>query len=141
MTGGFPAANRTAVLRRLILSHPRLAAALIALALAMKLVVPAGFMPVAGPGTMVVLVCTQMGPQRVTIEVPGAPAQPDDTTKADQPCVFAGLSQALLPGADSVQIAAALAFVLSLGFAAVVLPSLRRARQAWPPLRGPPLIA
>lgn len=141
MTGAAPAANRTSVLRRVILSHPRLAAALIALALAMKLVVPTGFMPVAGPGTMVVLVCTQMGPQRVTIEVPGAPAQPDDTAKADQPCMFAGLGQALLPGADPVQIAAALAFILTLGFAAVVLPSLSRLRGAWPPLRGPPLTA
>jgi hypothetical protein len=129
------------VLRRLILSRPRIAAALIALALAMKLVVPAGFMPVAGPGTMIVLVCTQMGPQRVAIEVPGAPSQPDDADRADQPCVFAGLGQALLPGADPVQIAAALAFILAIGFAAIVLRPLRRERHAWPPLRGPPLTA
>jgi hypothetical protein len=129
------------VLRRLILSRPRIAAALIALALAMKLVMPAGFMPVAGAGQLMVLVCTEFGPQRVAIDVPGAPAKSDDATKADQPCAFAGLGLALLPGADPVQIAAALAFILALGFAAVALPRLRPVRHSWPPLRGPPRLA
>jgi hypothetical protein len=141
MTGGFPAANRAGVLRRIILSHRLAAAALIALALAMRLVMPAGFMPVAGSGQLMVLVCTEFGPQRVAIDVPGAPSKPDDADKADQPCAFAGLGLALLPGADPVQIAAALAFILALGFAAVALPRLRPARHAWPPLRGPPLTA
>lgn len=139
MTGGFPAANRHRVLRRFILTHRLAFGALLALALAMKLVMPAGFMPVAGAGKLMVLVCTEFGPQRVAIDVPGAPAKPDDATKADQPCAFAGLSQAMLPGADPVQIAAALAYILALGFAAATLPPLLRLRHAWPPLRGPPL--
>lgn len=139
MTGGFPAANRQGVLRRFILSHRLAAAALIALALAMRLVMPAGFMPAAGAGKLMVLVCTEFGPQRVAIDVPGTPAKPDDAAKADQPCAFASLGQALLPGADPVQIAAALVFILALGFMAVALPGLRAARHAWPPLRGPPL--
>lgn len=141
MTGRFPAANRRRVLRRFILSHRLAFGALLALALTMKLVMPAGFMPVAGAGKLMVLVCTEFGPQRVAIDVPGAPAKPDDAPKADQPCAFAGLAQALLPGADPVQIAAALAFIMALGFAAVVLPPLLRARHSWPPLRGPPLAA
>lgn len=141
MTGGFPAANRASVLRRIILSHRLAAAALIALALAMKLVMPAGFMPVAGPGQIMVLVCTEFGPQRVAIDVPGAPAKSDDGMKADQPCAFAGLGQALLPGADAIQIAAALAFILLLGFAPVTDLRLLAVRHAWPPLRGPPLTA
>lgn len=141
MTGRFPAANRARVPRRLILSHRLAFGALLALALAMKLVMPAGFMPVAGAGKLMVLVCSEFGPRQVAIDVPGLPTKPDDATKASQPCAFAGLGQAMLPGADPVQVAAALAFILALGFAAVVLPSLVRARHAWPPLRGPPLTA
>ncbi|WP_079247123.1 hypothetical protein [Sphingomonas turrisvirgatae] len=141
MTGGFPVANRRAVLRRFILSHRLAFGALLALALAMRVMMPAGFMPAIGTGKLMVLVCTEFGPQRVAIDIPGAPARPDDANKADQPCAFAGQGQALLPGADPVQIAAALAFILALGFAAVVLPRLRPARHAWPPLRGPPQAA
>lgn len=127
--------------RRFLLSHPRAAAALIALALAMKLAVPAGFMPVAAPGQLMVLICTEFGPQHVAIDVPGMPATPDDGAKMDQPCAFAGLGLAWLPGADAMLLAAALAFILVLGFAAVTLPLLARTPRLRPPLRGPPRTA
>ncbi|MBX3592909.1 hypothetical protein [Sphingomonas sp.] len=129
------------MLRRLVLAHPRLAAALLALTLAMKLAVPAGFMPVAGNGTLVLAVCSQMGPQRIVIEVPGLPAQPDDAGRKEQPCAFAGFAHALASGADPFLLAGAIAFILTLGFMAAPLPPRRRARHAWPPLRGPPAIA
>lgn len=124
--------------RRLILDHPRIAAVLIALALAMKVAVPAGFMPVAVPGQLMVLVCTEFGPQHVAIDVPGMPAKPDNGAKMDQPCAFAGLGLAWLPGADPELLAAALVFVLALGFAAVTTPLLARTPHLRPPLRGPP---
>lgn len=127
--------------RRFILSHPKAAAALIALALAMKLAVPAGFMPVAAPGQLMVLVCTEFGPQHVAIDVPGMPAKPDDGAKMDQPCAFGGLGLAWLPGADAVLLAAALVFILALGFAAVTVPLLARTPRLRPPLRGPPRTA
>lgn len=107
----------------------------------MKVVVPAGFMPVAGPGQIMVLVCTQFGPQHVAIDVPGMPAKPGDGAKMDQPCAFAGLGLAWLPGADPVLLAAALGFILALSFAAVVVPRLARTPRLRPPLRGPPRIA
>ena len=129
------------MLRRFVLSHPRIAAALLALALAMKLAVPAGFMPVASPGQIMVLVCTEFGPQHVAIEVPGMPAKPDDSAKVGQPCVFAGSGLAWLPGADAVLLAAALVFILALGFVAAVAPRLERIAYLRPPLRGPPLTA
>ena len=124
--------------RRFILDHPRLAAALIALALAMKVAVPAGFMPAAVPGQMMVLVCTEFGPQHVAIDVPGMPAKSGDAAKTDQPCAFSGLGLAWLPGADPVLLAAALLFILALGLAAVATPPLPRTRHLRPPLRGPP---
>ncbi|WP_423601824.1 hypothetical protein [Sphingomonas sp. MS122] len=127
--------------RRFVLDHPRFAAALLALALVMKLAVPPGFMPVAASGQIMVLVCTQFGPQHVAIDVPGMPAKPDDGAKMDQPCVFAGLGLAWLPGADPALLAAALVFILALGFAAVGVPRLARTPYLRPPLRGPPLTA
>ncbi|HEY0622913.1 hypothetical protein [Sphingomonas sp.] len=127
--------------RRFILDHPKLAAALIALALAMKLAVPAGFMPVAGPGQMMVLVCTEFGPQRVAIDVPGMPAKPDDAIKMSEPCAFAGLGLGWLPGTDPMLLAGALRYIFALGFVAVSTPLLARAPYLRPPLRGPPLTA
>lgn len=140
MTGGFPAANRDPVFRGLILSHRWCAAALIALALAMKLVVPAGYMPVERGGTITVMVCTGMGQQQVEIDVPGMPAKPDGASRvAGQPCAFAGVGLDMLPGMDTVLLAGALAFILALGFAGVAVPRVARARRSWPPMRGPPV--
>lgn len=142
MTGGFPAANRHAVFRELILSHRWWAAALIALALAMKLAVPTGFMPVERAGTIVVMVCTGMGQQQVEIDVPGMPVKEDGATRAaGQPCAFAGLGMDMMPGVDPVLLAGALAFILALGFAAVAVLRVDRVRHLWPPMRGPPLIS
>lgn len=139
MTGGFPAANRRPVFRGLILSHRWWAAALIALALAMKLVVPAGYMPVERAGTITVMVCTGMGQQQVEIDVPGVPMKPDGAARiAGQPCAFAGLGLDMMPGVDPVLLAAALAFILALGFVGVAVVRVDRARQYWPPMRGPP---
>lgn len=142
MTCRFPAANRTLVFRGLILSHRGFAAALIALALAMKLAVPAGFMPVEQAGKIVVMVCTGMGQQQVEIDVPGMPVKEDGATRAaGQPCAFAGLGMDLLPGVNPVLLAGALAFILALGFAAVAVVRVDRARQLWPPMRGPPVFS
>ncbi len=142
MTGRFPVANRHPVFRGLILSHRWWAAALIALALAMKLAVPAGFMPVEQAGKIVVMVCTGMGQQQVEIDVPGMPAKQDGATRAaGQPCAFAGLGLDMMPGVDPVLLARALAFILALGFVGVAVVRVDRARQYWPPMRGPPLIS
>lgn len=137
MTGWFPVANATGVFRRLIFAYPGIAAGLLALTLAMK-VVPAGFMPVASPGQMLVLVCTEFGSKHIAIDVPGIPAQPDDIAQTVQPCIFSGVALALLPVADPILIAAALAFILALGFAPLVLSILVPPSHVRPPLRGPP---
>ena len=53
-------------------------------------------------------------------------------------CPYAVLAHATLPGADPVLLAAALAFILALGFALPAAPRLRRPSFLKPPLRGPP---
>jgi len=125
--------------------HGNLAAAwaLLALSLAMKFVVPIGYMPMFSAAGIEIVICTGMGPATATMAMPGmdhgkkggdhAPAKPD------APCAFAGLSAPSLGGADIVQLAVALAAIVAACILAVAV--LRIARQAFlrPPLRGPPL--
>ena len=144
-----------AILRRLILTHKAAALLAIAIALAMKAIVPAGFMPMLVEGRVVIALCPGSSPA-VTMAHPaamahhempavqhGGPSKPD-TPQHDnkpQPCAFAGLTAPSLAGADPVVLAGAIAFVLALGVQIVVaLPTIRPARLR-PPLRGPPVIA
>ena len=75
------------------LLHQRLTIVWLAAALALKLVVPAGFMPMGGEHRLAVTICTGMGPVETTIVVPGknAPHAPVGH-EGSGPCAFAGLS-------------------------------------------------
>lgn len=129
-------------LRTLVLGNQVLVAALLALALLMKLAVPAGFMPTISDGRILVSVCSGTGPTTMVMTIPGVEhGKPDGDTrhdKAEQPCAFAGLSAPSLAAADPILLAAAILFVLILGtrpFAALVSTTPPHLR---PPLRGPP---
>lgn len=133
--------------RRLIHAHRALAALLLLAALSLKLLVPAGFMPVAGSdGTITVLICSgaQAGPMTMEMPVPGLPAghgDPQTPAKAEMPCTFAGLAMPMLSGADPLLLAVAIAFVLALAVRAVLPVPPRPAVYLRPPLRGPPATA
>lgn len=130
----------------MIRAHPRLAALLLALALAMKALVPAGYMVGTGSRSPTMEICADSLGQRITkqITVANARAHPADTAKADmakKPCAFAGHAAPLLGGADGWLLAGALAFILALGFAPVHAPLLRRLVALLPPPCGPPVHA
>jgi hypothetical protein len=117
---------------------------LIALALAMKLLVPAGYMLAPSSKFLTVLVCSGTNMDPVTIKVPMAPAVPGtgDSDTADKTvCAFSGLGLAGLAATDPDLLAAAILFILALGFLPV--QPVLRAIPAYlrPPLRGPPLTA
>ncbi|WP_294321440.1 hypothetical protein [uncultured Sphingomonas sp.] len=144
--------------RRLFLTHNALAALVIAVALLMKAVVPAGFMPMLVEGRVVIALCSGFGPVP-PIAAGSAMAGMHHGTAMDaahgahdrkdggqhdnkpQPCAFSGLSAPSLGGADPVVLAIAIAFVLMLGLRIVVALPVRRAVRLRPPLRGPPGIA
>jgi hypothetical protein len=131
-------------LRRLVLRRPILAAWLVAMALMMKMLVPAGFMPSATGGFMTVQLCTGMGPQTVTMALPGKAGEHDGQDqhgKVDQPCAFSGLAAPTLAAADAVLLAAAIAFILAAAFMPAAPPMAVRRAFLRPPLRGPPGIA
>lgn len=127
-------------LRALLFDNRRLALGLVVLALLIKALIPSGYMLSDKAGhVLTVTICGDASGQTLTkqIEVPGS----GDHAKGETKCVWGLLAMAALGGADVLLLAAALAFILALGFAArrSALPA-RRAHLR-PPLRGPPVFA
>jgi hypothetical protein len=137
-----------APLRALLRSHRRLAALLLALALCMKALVPAGYMVGGsmvdgGAKVLTIEICADTLGAKLTrqIAVPHHAAPGDaqgDHGKSAAACPYAGLAMAGLAGVDTALLALALGFILALGFAPVPPPRLARAAYFRPPLRGPP---
>ena len=133
-------------LRTLLLRHRALAILLVAAALCLKALVPAGYMLEADHKVLTVAVCMDSAGHTVTrdIVVPmkGSPAgDAARHAEAGKACAWSSLGMASLAGADALLLAAALAFILALGFAPATAPRPRRAVWLRPPLRGPPLTA
>jgi hypothetical protein len=133
-------------LRALIRDHCHLAMALLALALCIKALVPAGFMVSASSTIITVTVCSDASGGMKTMQIalpmkPGhAKSDPAQDAKAST-CAFAGLAHLATTGTPPLLLAIALAAILLLG----VLPQgrlpLKRAARLRPPLRGPPATA
>jgi len=123
-------------LRHIIRDHRLLACLLFAAALAMRVLVPAGFMPVASGG-LAVEFCSGSGPVTMVMEFPGVPGKAEH--KADSPCAFGALAAPGLAGADPIQLAIALALIALVAlFWAAPVP-VHRATHLRPPPQGPPL--
>ena len=132
-------------LRAFTRDHRGLTAFLIALALAMKALVPAGYMLSESNAVLTVQICADAQGQHLTkqIAIPMSGKAAGGETKhgaAGGGCAFGSLAMAL-SGTDGILLALALVFVLVLGFAPGHPPRLRRIARSLPPLRGPPLSA
>lgn len=131
-------------LRRLLLDHRALTAWVLACAMMMKILVPAGFMPVVSAGNVTIEICGGTAPapmvKAMTMAMPGMVHHSDkaDHQGRDMPCAFSGLTAPSLAAADPVLLAIAIAFIVALVFRVqVALPIAARAYLR-PPLRGPP---
>lgn len=131
-------------LRRLLLEHRLLCGWLIAAALLMKAVLPAGFMPMHAGGTLVLGFCSGYGPQTIVVTIPdreGRTAPDEHRAVGEMPCAFAGLAMPGLAAADPVLLLLAIAFVLERAIrTAAAIPTIARIYLR-PPLRGPPSAA
>jgi len=133
--------------RALSRRNGQLALVLLVLALAVKALVPAGFMISAtGDRFMSVTICADASgaPRQMQIAIPGKDDGGSGHSKAadkGQPCAFSGLGHAALGGADPVLLASALAFILLMGFALRPAVPLRDIHFLRPPLRGPPSLS
>ncbi|MES2986599.1 MAG: hypothetical protein V4808_01710 [Pseudomonadota bacterium] len=121
-------------LRAIVRAHRGAAALLLAMALLLRVVVPAGFMPSMENGQMVVGVCNSTGPSTVVIDIPGLEHKKD----VQKGCAFSDLSLSSLAGTDPLLIAALIAFMMALGLVFAHQFPPRAPVRLRPPLRGPP---
>ncbi|OYW47041.1 MAG: hypothetical protein B7Z33_01370 [Sphingomonadales bacterium 12-68-11] len=121
------------ILRALARRHSRLAVLVVLVALALRIVVPGGFMPAFAQGGVTITICHGDGSSQSTIPVPVK-----TLPGASQTCAFADLDLPALGAVDPVLLAVALAFAIALGLAASAPLRLRAFARLRPPLRGPP---
>lgn len=98
-------------------------------------------MPSFDHGRFEIAICTGAGPATMAMEMPGM-AKPGAAHEAmKSPCAFADLALPAIGGADPIQLAEAIRFILALGLViAVGIAPLPQGRLR-PPKRGPPLPA
>lgn len=131
-------------LRAFLRDHARLAWLVVGLALAMKALVPAGFMVASQGQVLTVQVCADAtgGDHLRQIAIPVGEKPAGDTGQANYaPCPWSAHADGSLAATDAVLLAAALAFILVLGFTARTLALPTPATKVRPPLRGPPVLA
>ena len=135
-------------LRRL-LAQRHLAVLILAAALAMKLLIPGGYMLSVEHGRMAITLCPGTVPVPKPNPMPMAGMHGDGAghhddkpmhAQAEMPCAFAGLSHQALGAIDPILIAGLIAFIMALGAAPSPPLSVAQARRLRPPLRGPPLL-
>jgi len=133
-------------LRASVFGHRHIAILILALALAMKALIPAGTMISAGSQLLTISICSGVDGSETTttIAVPvkkSAPGDHDDSGKTGGQCAFSALSLVAIGGADAALLALAFAFILVLGLAPARRLPARRNLRIRPPLRGPPATA
>lgn len=131
---------------RLLREHRRLAAILVAMALCMKALVPAGFMVGATAKLITIEICADASGGNLTrqmaIPLKGGPGgEQSGHGKSDAICAWTALANAAHSGTDALLLVLALAFILALGFLLQAAEPVRRSCHIRPPTRGPPLPA
>ncbi|MBW8910437.1 MAG: hypothetical protein JF564_00715 [Sphingomonas sp.] len=122
--------------------HAMIAMSIMVLVLAVRALIPAGYMTSASPAGLTVELCSGISGKTVTIALPGPSGhQEHGKAQADSPCAFASLGQVMTSATDPVLLAAAIAFVIALSTVLDRSPPLARSGHLRPPLRGPPLVA
>jgi hypothetical protein len=131
--------------RAFFLRHRALALAVIALALMMKAIVPVGTM-IGGDVTALTLrVCDGYadGDTGHDIVIATKKSGHNEAGKAlhdQQACPFSALAHAHVGGADPIQLAIALAFIVLVGLAPPIRTPPRPLARLRPPLRAPPAL-
>ncbi len=129
--------------RRLMIRQPNLMLALLALTLAMRVIVPSGFMPTTGTDGMVrISLCTGMGPQTAWLDKSGQVHKeaPGKGQHDPQPCGFGVLALGTdVPNEPAVEP------LIPLNVSAALLPNFavaigRGLAAPPPPSTGPPIL-
>jgi hypothetical protein len=134
------------VLHIFFANRRHIATILAAITLAIKAMVPSGYMVDEQSRVLTVIVCADASNtgyvKQVTIPVSGKNGEnSDEHGKSGGTCPYSVMSMASLGGAEAPLLEMALAFIVALGFAPFHFPLLVRSRNDRPPLRGPPNLA
>lgn len=127
-------------LRALIRNHRHVALAILALAFAVKALIPTGFMVAPAANTVLTIsICADASgtAHEMQVIVPGKGGG-SDAGKKQGTCAFSGLAKAAASGTDAFLLALAFAFILVLGRAPAPRPPFSAIAHLRPPLRGPP---
>ena len=118
---------------------------LVAAALCLRMVMPAGFMVAPDAKVLTIRICVDSldhdAIAAIAVPMKGSAGKTGGVGSGvgKGECAFSSLGMAATGGADAVLLALALAFILLLGFASTPAPHPRRLSRLRPPLRGPPL--
>lgn len=124
-------------LRLSLIRHPGVAAAVLVAALTLRVMVPAGFMPILDHGRVLIAICSGAGPTTMAMPMAGMTHHENEGgTKST--CAFADLALPAIGGADPVQLAELLRYILALGLLLAAAIPLRTLPRLSPPATGPP---
>lgn len=127
--------------RHVLRDRRGLAPLVIALALLMRMLVPAGYMPSMAGGAITVTLCNGVMPAMQAM--PGMSHHGDKPAHPakELPCGFGSLSAPSLATIDPVLIAIAVAFIVATVFRTASTVPVDACRNRRPPPRGPPIRA
>ncbi len=131
-------------IRRFFLAHRHLAALICVAALALRLLIPSGYMVSGEHGRIAITICSGVAPQPASMDMPGMQndmadhGKSKEHGKAEMPCAFSSLTTQALGAIDPVLLVAVIAFVM--GVALLFARSIARPAIPYlrPPSRGPP---
>jgi hypothetical protein len=132
-------------LRQILMQRRQLALWLVALALAMKALVPGGFMVREQGTVLTIAICGDVAGAHLSrqIVVPQREAPQDLASQHAKgaACPYSALDMSGTAATDPILLGLALAFILAIGLAPLVASEPSVHAHLRPPLRGPPLIA
>jgi hypothetical protein len=112
---------------------------IVALALAVRALIPAGYMAGSGATGLTIELCSGITGKTATITLPTDPSKSaQGKMQADSPCAFAALGFAAVPATDPIQLAIAIAFILAIALRLADAPAPARQALLRPPPTGPP---
>ena len=128
------------VLRRFLLDHRSLAVTIIAVAMALRILVPTGFMIGAEGGAITLEMCSGTGPMKMVMGMPGMEhhQEKSDHQGKEMPCAFSAIATDSLAATDASLLAMAIAFIIATTFRIDIKRVVRERPYLRPPLRGPP---
>lgn len=111
--------------------------------LALRLLVPSGYMVEAGHSQITISICNGVVSAPMSMSLPhkhgGGTHDTGQHGEHAMPCPYGALAFAALPAVDPILLARLLVFILAVAWLGQMIPPRAEAAYVRPPLRGPPI--